>query len=76
MKTSWQTETDHLICRWSEVGERIQYNPPWIQDASRDVHRRKVSLSLPDFTRISSFGGSEWYAPDRLRYLHPSLDIT
>ena len=67
MKMSWQTETDRLACRWSEVGERIQYNPSWIQHASRNVHRKNVSPSALDFTRLSSFGGAEWYVPDRLR---------
>ena len=50
---------DCLECRWSDVGERIQYNPPWIQDASRDVDRTYVSPVVLRFTRISSFVGSE-----------------
>jgi hypothetical protein len=66
MKMSWQTETDRLVCRWSEVGERVQYNPRWIQDASRNVLRKNVSPSALVFTRLSPFGG-RWYAPDRLR---------
>ena len=67
MIMSWQTEGDRLVCRWSEVGEHVQYNPRWIQDASRSVHQKNVSLSVLDFTRLSAFGGSEWYALDRLR---------
>ena len=27
MKSSWQSESGHLACRWSEVGQRVQYNP-------------------------------------------------
>jgi hypothetical protein len=67
MKMSWQTETDRILCRWSEVGERVQYNPRWVQDASRDVDMKNVPTSIPDFTRLSPFGGREWYTPDRER---------
>jgi len=59
MKLSWQTEIGHLVCRWSQFGERVQYNPPWIQDTSRDVLSN--SLTALDFTRLSPFSGSEWY---------------
>src|SRR6516225_10857103 len=76
MKMSWQTETDRLVCRWSEVGERVQYNPRWIQDASRNVPGKNVSPSVVVFTRLSSFGGREWYAADRARQLHPSIRST
>jgi len=67
MEMSWQTETDRVVCRWSEVGERIQYNPVWIQDASSNVHRKNISTSVLDLAKLSPFGGREWYAPDRLR---------
>ena len=30
MRSSWQTETGHLACRWSEVGQRVEYNSPWM----------------------------------------------
>jgi hypothetical protein len=68
MKVSWQTETDRLVCRWSEAGERVQYNPRWVQDASRNVHKKNVSPLVLDFTRLSPFGGREWYAPGQLRW--------
>jgi hypothetical protein len=67
MKMSWQTATDRLACRWSEVGQRVQYNAPWIQDASRNVHRKNISPSVPVFATLSRLGGREWYAPDRRR---------
>jgi len=67
MKVSWQTEADRLVCRWSEAGERVQYDPRWIRDAPRDVQGRNVSPSFLDFTRFSPFGGREWYAWDRRR---------
>ncbi len=65
MKMSWQTEADRLACRWSELEERIQYKPRWIQDASNDV-QQNISLSVTDFTRLSPFGGKDWYALDRM----------
>jgi hypothetical protein len=67
MEMSWQRETGRLICQWSEVGERVPYNPPWMQDASRDVHRKNVSPSFLDFTKLSPFGGREWYDPGSAR---------
>ena len=70
MKMSWQTETGRLLCRWSEAAERVQYDSCWIQDASREVHLKNPSPLVPDFTRLSPVGGKEWYALDRLRYLH------
>lgn len=61
IKSSWQTEADRLICRWSEAKEvQVPYNPPWIQDASKTTsHAEGVSplvLEL-DFTRLSPFAG-------------------
>jgi hypothetical protein len=66
VKMSWQGSTERLECRWSEVANRPQYDLSWIQDDSTDVHTKNVSPSIPDFTRLSPFGG-KWYAPDRLR---------
>jgi hypothetical protein len=61
MKASWQTGTGRLVCRWSGVKERIPYNAPWM-NASKDVHRKNISPAFLDFTKLSPFGGSEWYA--------------
>ncbi len=62
MKILWQSDKGRLVCRWSEVGKHVQYSPRWIQDASQNVDQENVSLSDMDFTRLSPFGGSEWYA--------------
>ena len=70
MKMSWQTEAVRLVCRWSELGERVPYNSRWIQDASRIVHGRDVSPSVLVFTKLSPFGGREWYAPDPVGSRH------
>jgi hypothetical protein len=29
-----QTETGQLACRWSAVGQHVQYDPPWMQETS------------------------------------------
>ena len=63
MEMSWQTRTEHLVCRWSEVGKLVPYNPPWMHDAPEDVYRNGVAPPVLDFTRLSPFGGSDWYAP-------------
>jgi hypothetical protein len=31
MKSSWQTDTGNLSCRWSEVGQCVPYTSGWIQ---------------------------------------------
>jgi len=65
MRISWQTENQRLVSRWSEEGERLKYNPRWMQDASREVPSETPSPSVPAFTRVSPFGGGGWYAFDR-----------
>jgi hypothetical protein len=66
MKSSWQTETGHLECRWSAVAQLTPYNPPWMQEAS-NIHGSYLP-PLPDFASHSPFGGATWferYAPHR-----------
>jgi hypothetical protein len=65
MMSSWQTETGHLACRWSDLGQRIQYNPSWMREAS-DIQNSYLPPLLPDFARHSPFGGAHWFEP------HPS----
>ena len=68
----WQQETDHLTCRWSAaVGQRADYHPSWMQDASADVQERPPVPSFLDFTRHSPFGRGDWYSPYRLRSPRP-----
>jgi len=66
MRSSWEMETGHLECRWSEVGHRVQYNPGWMQEIS-DVQGSYLP-PLPDFASHSPFAGATWflrYTPDR-----------
>lgn len=66
MKSSWQTQTGHLACRWSELERRAQYNPPWRQEAS-DIQSGYLP-PVSDFAAHSPFGGASWFeshTPDR-----------
>jgi hypothetical protein len=59
MRSSWQTETGHLACRWSEVGQRVRYTPRWIEEAS-DIQSGYLP-PIPDFASHSPFGGASWF---------------
>jgi hypothetical protein len=62
MKTSWQSDTGHLACHWSEVGQRDKYDPCWMKEAS-EVQSGYLP-PLPDFTSHSPFGGVSWFQPN------------
>jgi len=58
--TSWETQTGHLACRWSEVGQRVQYNPRWVQETS-EIQSGYLP-PVPDFASHSPFGGvASWF---------------
>jgi hypothetical protein len=59
MRSSWQTETGHLVCRWSEAGQRAPYNPLWMQEASNV--QGSYLPPVPDFASHSPFGGATWF---------------
>jgi hypothetical protein len=61
MRSSWQTETGHLACHWSEPGQRIQYNPRWMQETP-DIQSSYLQ-PVPDFASKSPFGGASWFQP-------------
>jgi hypothetical protein len=61
MRSSWQTETGHLECHWSEVGQRVQYNPDWMQETS-DIQSSYLQ-PIPNFASKSPFGGASWFQP-------------
>jgi hypothetical protein len=64
MKSAWSTETGHLVCRWAEAGQRVPYNPSWMQEASG--MRGSYLPPIPDFASHSPFGGAFWF--DRYKY--------
>jgi hypothetical protein len=59
MNSSWETQTGHLTCRWSEIGQSVEYNPLWIQENS-DVQCSYLP-PVPDFASHSPFGGASWF---------------
>ena len=69
MKSSWQTDTGNLSCRWSEVGQRVQYDSAWIQEMS--VVQSGYLPPVPDFASHSPLGSGEWFVPWRLRWNVP-----
>ena len=73
MRISWQTENQHLVSRWSEAGERVHYNPRWMQDASQNAPHMNPSRSAPVIASVSPFGGGGWYDLDR-RLLRPERE--
>jgi hypothetical protein len=62
MATSWQTETGGLASHWSDIGQRIPYNPQWMQEASR--MQSGYLAPVPDFASHSPFGGATWFLAD------------
>jgi hypothetical protein len=73
MKSSWQTETGQLICRWSDVGQHVEYSPRWMQEASEI--QGSYLPPIPDFASHSPFGGPavfERYTLRRDSYRTPS----
>jgi hypothetical protein len=64
MRSTWQMETGQLIRRWSEVGQRVQYSPQWMQEASGV--QGSYLPPVPDFASHSPFGGATWFD----RYTH------
>jgi hypothetical protein len=59
IRTSWGTEADHLVGRWSEAMDiQVPYNPPWMRDAAKAASRRQDVSPLVlvlDFRRLSPF---------------------
>jgi len=57
---SWQMQTGHLACSWSEVGQRVRYNPRWMREA---VNIPSGYLPpVPDFPSHSPFGdATSWF---------------
>ena len=62
MQSAWKTETGHLACRWSDAGQHIEYNPPWMQNAL-EVPSGYLP-PVPDFASRSPFGGVAWFQPN------------
>ena len=63
MRSSWQTETGHLACRWSDLvqpAESDRYNRRFMQETSDS--QGSYLPPLPDFAS-HSFGAAFWFLP-------------
>lgn len=54
MKSSWQMETGRLVCRWSGIGQHVQYRPTWMKELS-EIQSGYLP-PIPDFASHSPFG--------------------
>ncbi|NYF51200.1 hypothetical protein HDF12_001565 [Edaphobacter lichenicola] len=61
MKRSWETESGHLACSWSEEGQQVWYDLRWMQETSSI--QGGYLLPVPDFASKSPFGGGSWFQP-------------
>ena len=71
MSTSWKTEADGILCRWSETGEGVRTDAALLQEASAGVDR-SVTPGIPDFAAHSPMGSREWFVPWNARWGVPT----
>jgi len=69
MESSWQKGTEKLSCRWSEVGQRVQYASNWIHETSS--LQSSHLPAAPNFASHSPLGSGDWFVPWRLRWNVP-----
>lgn len=63
MNTNWHTESGRLACRWSELPQRVPYNPGWMREGTSTGAQPAAACFL-DFRRFSGLGGRRWFEPD------------
>ena len=60
MNVSWKTALGNLICRWSELGQRVQYRPRWMEETS-EIQSGYLAPTT-DFASHSPLGGgTSWF---------------
>lgn len=61
VRASWQIETRHLACCWSEIGQRIRYNPRRLKEISevQGGYLRPV----PEIASHDQLGEATWFLP-------------
>jgi hypothetical protein len=59
MESSWEVQEGHLVCHWSEAGQRVPYNASWMHETTQ-IHGSYLP-PLPDFASHSPFGGPSWF---------------
>ena len=63
MNTTWHNETGRLACRWSELPQRVPYNPGWKQEGATTGPEPSAPFFL-DFRRFSGLGRRRWFERD------------
>ena len=62
MESHWQTRADRVSCSWSEAADLTTYVPPWADaPVEFNVRSHPGSGVLLDLSRLSRFGGTQWY---------------
>ena len=74
MKTSWQSESGGLVCRWSDLLESDQSTSPVVGEVLTGVYERFVP-PMPDFAAHSLLGSGEWFVPWNYRWSVPRAFI-
>jgi hypothetical protein len=59
MKSSWQTETGHLTCRWAACNKDRPSTPTWMEVVSNV--KGSYLPPLPDFPSHGPMGGASWF---------------
>ena len=67
MKISWQIKTGGPVCRWSDPGKRIPYDPSSILEDSTEASGSFLP-PVPYFVAHSLLGSGEWYVPWKMRW--------
>ena len=70
MKTSWQSESGGLVCRWSGLLSDDQSNSPIPHEASTEVYA-SFAPPMPAFAAHSLLGSGEWFVPWNFRWSVP-----
>ena len=62
IRSSWQPQADHLLCRWTEMENGATYSASWVKESEQYAAERDPR-SLPlDLDKLSRFGGKEWWS--------------
>jgi len=63
MNRTWQVQAGHLVCNWSDTGQRVVYRARWMEEAP-DIPSGYLT-PVPDFASHSPFCAS-WLTPSPL----------
>jgi len=64
---SWSGNSDRPEAHWSDTEGSVRYQAPWLNDPSLQRGTMKLEQTLPDFAKLSPFGGRNWFTLNRVR---------